>query len=71
MASNEVTVKLDVKDLIAELEAARELLSKERIQQIVREEIEAWMKDASKALSARGSVYEPMPAIKYLNMETK
>jgi hypothetical protein len=40
MASNEVVVKLDAKDLITELKKAQEVLSEERIRQIVREEID-------------------------------
>lgn len=47
MASNEVVVKIDASDLIAELNKAQETLSEDRIRQIVQEEIEKWQQGVS------------------------
>ena len=61
MASNEVLVKLDAKDLVAKLEEAKELLSEARIRQIVREELQKWQRQQLMAIRASGP----------LSMETK
>jgi hypothetical protein len=52
MASNEVVVKLDASDLMAELKKAQEVLSEERIRQIVRDEIEEMQKHQIAAIRA-------------------
>jgi hypothetical protein len=54
MASNEVVVKLDADNLIAELKKAQELLSEERIRQIVREEIEETQKRQNSDVRSHG-----------------
>lgn len=54
MASNEVVVKLDADNLIAELKKAQELLSEERIRQIVREEIEETQKRQNLYIRSHG-----------------
>lgn len=74
MASNEV---FDTEDLVAKLEEAKELLSETRIRQIVREELDEWMKRMSQAVRANNGntvfIKDSMgrPMIMPLSMETK